>query len=519
MSSPVRAIATNHMRTHLIYRDARAVILLISVLRTLLVRHLCYRLLACCLAAWLSFPLSAFAQGPLAPPGGPTPSMKSLDQVEPRIPIDATHTAGDSGTQFVISQQGSYYLTSNITGVSGKDGISIRSDNVTVDLRGFAMVGAGGGFSGSAIIVPSAHKNLCVANGVIQGWGSTAVLMFNATASRVENLRVSDSGGSGVLIGDDSTAIKCSVVNSGAYGVQVGTGGIALDCIVDGANNGISTGDKSAVSGCLARACGNSGFVMGSDCSASRCQALNNSSYGFSSGVNGVFTDCTARGNLNDGFSLGDGSKLTGCVAATNTGANTDGIRCQNNCAVHNCTATSNGGFGISLNLGGSIANCSARSNGGDGITIDGYGVILGCTASSNTGVGLGCTTGCVINNCTATSNTADGINVNDNNEVAGNICWSNGPNNGTVAGIHATSGGNRIENNTVTSNNNRGLKVDSAGNFIVRNSATGNSINYDIAANNKVGTIVAAPNSLAISGSTGGAGVGTTDPWANFSY
>jgi hypothetical protein len=37
--------------------------------------------------------------------------------------------------------------------------------------------------------------------------------------------------------------------------------------------------------------------------------------------------------------------------------------------------------------------------------------------------------------------------------------------------------------------------------------------------ANNKVGVIVSAPLSGAISGSTGGAGVGTSDPWANLSY
>ena len=52
-----------------------------------------------------------------------------------------------------------------------------------------------------------------------------------------------------------------------------------------------------------------------------------------------------------------------------------------------------------------------------------------------------------------------------------------------------------------------------------MRNSASGNGTNYVIVAGNKVGPIVAAPSSGAISGDTGGAGVGTTDPWANFSY
>jgi len=62
-------------------------------------------------------------------------------------------------------------------------------------------------------------------------------------------------------------------------------------------------------------------------------------------------------------------------------------------------------------------------------------------------------------------------------------------------------------------SDSDRGIEVESAGNLIIRNRAAGNSMNFVISANNKVGVIVAAPNSRAISGSTGGADVGSTDP------
>ncbi len=46
---------------------------------------------------------SLHAQGPLAPPGAPAPTFKTLQQVEPRTPISAL--------PFTISQPGSYYLT------------------------------------------------------------------------------------------------------------------------------------------------------------------------------------------------------------------------------------------------------------------------------------------------------------------------------------------------------------------------------------------------------------------------
>ena len=66
---------------------------------------------------------------------------------------------------------------------------------------------------------------------------------------------------------------------------------------------------------------------------------------------------------------------------------------------------------------------------------------------------------------------------------------------------------------------NDRGIDVDFGGNLIVRNSASGNTTDYEISTHNKVGVIVSGPNSGAISGSTGGAGVGPTAPWANFSF
>lgn len=77
---------------------------------------------------------------------------------------------------------------------------------------------------------------------------------------------------------------------------------------------------------------------------------------------------------------------------------------------------------------------------------------------------------------------------------------------------------GNRIEDNNATDNN-RGIDIDITNNLIIPNNANGSTINFDIAVNNKVGVIVVALNSPAISGSTGGVEVSTTNPWSNFSF
>ena len=83
--------------------------------------------------------------GDLNPPAGPvTPTMKTLTEVEPRIAINAVNTPGDAFSTFKITQPGSYYLTGNVTGAAGTSGIRVASGQVTLDLNGFTLEGAGG---------------------------------------------------------------------------------------------------------------------------------------------------------------------------------------------------------------------------------------------------------------------------------------------------------------------------------------------------------------------------------------
>src|SRR3954471_5647699 len=66
---------------------------------------------------------SALAQGALTPPAGPpAPTMKSLDQIEARIILNAANAPGDATSSYIISTPGSYYLTGNVTGAAGKNG-------------------------------------------------------------------------------------------------------------------------------------------------------------------------------------------------------------------------------------------------------------------------------------------------------------------------------------------------------------------------------------------------------------
>lgn len=64
------------------------------------------------------------------------------------------------------------------------------------------------------------------------------------------------------------------------------------------------------------------------------------------------------------------------------------------------------------------------------------------------------------------------------------------------------------------------GFSISTPGNFVMRCLASGNGTNYSIVPNNRFGVIVApAGNASLVSGTSGGAGTGATDPFANVSF
>jgi hypothetical protein len=384
-------------------------------------------------AVWaLALAAAAVCAGPLTPPAGPvTSTNKTLVEVEPRTAISATNTPGDANSVFRISFPGSYYLTDDVVGVSGKHGIKITASNVTLDLNGFTLDGQGNIGSLDGITNDGTRANITVRNGSVVRWGNSGVDLPTSIAAVGRRIERIDA----------------------QFNLQ----------------DGISAGDNAVVQSCTAHSNAGNGFQLGASAVVTGCSAFDNGARGFGTGITASLTDCVARDNGNIGFTTSTGSVLTGCLAA------------------------SNASVGFSLGNNTVVTNCSARSNTQSGINVG--------TASS-------------VIDCLAVSNAQNGISFGSGSVIRGNIVRSN-----TLVGLLTFSNGSRIEGNVSTFND-VGLSVQSAGNIIVRNQCGQNTTNnWLLDAGNHYGPIIDRTAILpaAVTGNSAAAALGSTDPNANY--
>jgi hypothetical protein len=185
--------------------------------------------------------LASRALGGSLDPTGPPSS--TLPQVEPRVPIDHV--------PFTISTPGSYFLTRDVSGPANTgNGITIASDDVTLDLNGFSVVGTSAdtsqvhGFGINASLNP-AH-NIVIRNGVVRDW-NYGVVGDNAHQSRIESIRALNNKWDGIRGGPDTAITDSSSASNGEYGI-VSFGGTIQRCEVDGNTSaGIHVTDNSVV--------------------------------------------------------------------------------------------------------------------------------------------------------------------------------------------------------------------------------------------------------------------------------
>lgn len=254
------------------------------------------------LVAFVCFTLAL--AGPLDPPPGPvTPTGKTLTEIEPRVAINAANTPGDSSTVFRITQPGSYYLSDNILGQASKNGIVIAADNVTLDLNGFACIGAvgsGHGITGFA----GTESNVAIRNGTVRDWGGSGVYNLGRNIFIAE-IRAEANGGYGIGAGAQAVITRCVAKgNQGFAGIGVAYWSTVTDCISrENSGAGFEASSGTVFRGNIAQHNQGSGIRVDSTCVVERNLASDNVGAGIKVGYNGP-----AFGNrLDDNHVVGNG--------------------------------------------------------------------------------------------------------------------------------------------------------------------------------------------------------------------
>ena len=336
-------------------------------------------------------------QGSLTPPAAPTPTMKTLVQIDTHITnagekrTDILTLLGDGGSQHVITAGGSYYLSDRIFGVANKTGITIEADNVTIDLNGFVLNGSVS-TSTSGIFISGAHANIAVHHGTLTGWGGSGIAASTANNCALDDLRVSVNTLSGIVVGDHCNLTRCIATGNG--------------------RNGILTGDACTVIGCTAHGNGNDtsafwgGINVGAGCTVRDCTADNNGNStsggaGFVLNTGSTVGGSTARANSAGISALGDRVNIIECNVTASTG-NGIFLSGTNGCYVLNNNVSANNGTGIFL------------GNGGGGHRIEGNQV----RGNTNVGIGAGTSSATVVIRNSAGNNTGGNYNFSAASDV-----------------------------------------------------------------------------------------------------
>jgi len=330
---------------------------------------------------------------------------------------------GSGTATHVISQPGSYMLTANVVGQTGRNGIEISASHVTLDLNGFCLDGAGAGLNG--ILAVGALTNVRIRSGTAKNWTLVGIHLESADGLRLEDLCALNNGDDGFRVGNEvDIADFCAndnaghglngkndvrieggraarngangilvlnlflinnvvVKNNGNNGVEGGEkGGLRQVTSGENTNHGVQITTDGSARDALTFLNGVNGLVSGDRTHVSQYRSSDNGDRNYVGGDDGVYRNSSSHHTQTPGpgvgFDVQNGNLHDGCVA---TGGATQFIADENNfwklCLAkegasgfvggNNCTARdcqSSGHIARSFQLGDSAEIRESRSVG-----------------------------------------------------------------------------------------------------------------------------------------------------------
>ena len=302
--------------------------------------------------------------GELEPSDMPGSTMKTLDEVEPRIALS------QDDFPLIITSSGSYFLTEDVKSVGAI--ITCNVGDITIDLMGYSIEGDG---TGSGLEV-NGQNNIEIRNGTIKR--CLRGVYENSTAginNRAINIRSVLNVMTGIQLLSSNSLIQDCTVSENApsstsefYGIGVGTSGTVTGCKV--CNNGAScAGNVYAIyasEGCI---------IKGNTVSGNGVGAAGDYVYGIYATTGGTVAGNTILNNgRNASVSYVYGVKVGGMGTV------------QDNIVTDNGDSAAGGVYGIAVGAGGTLTNNNVSQNGANsGGPVLGIYADYGSTLRGNT--------------------------------------------------------------------------------------------------------------------------------------
>jgi parallel beta-helix repeat protein len=170
------------------------------------------------------------------------------------------------GYPYTITQPGSYRLSGNLTVPAGANGILIATDNVTIDLNGFAIIGSGTpapspvhGIVAGTDAPAQGYFNIAIRNGTIRAMAADAIHILGDNVV-VEDVRARNNLASGIVVRTPGSITPnattppqrtlivrhSTIQGNGSYGIKA-FGGLITDNTISDNSIGISVQQGAGV--------------------------------------------------------------------------------------------------------------------------------------------------------------------------------------------------------------------------------------------------------------------------------